>query len=548
MAYTETRTVGYGTRVGNSFKNIGTGFLMFIAGTILLWWNEGNYKKTADMLEEAQKATVEMPAINKVDSQFEGQLVYANGEAKTDDILQDPQYPVAGNYMHLKRNVEYYQWVEHKHEERRDKVGGGEEIKTTYTYKQEWVDEPVNSSNFKEGGHTNTQKVIVEDGELHAQNVTFGAYTFPEFFINSINNYSPAEVLSDEQLKNVLNGGQAINSMQQAQDSTIIDSLAGEVVGSNTPAPAPNTDAYTKKVNKEYEVNGNEIYYGNRSSVENGDVRITFEKVDPKAVVSILGKVQGNTFVRFKAKNGKTFARLEQGTVSSEEMYGHAESENDMLKWALRILGILIVVGGLKLMFSILGTLLKVIPFLSSVMNFGVGIICWVVGIVWSLLVIGVAWLFYRPVIGIIILAVAIGLIVLLAMRGKGKKAEADLNPVPVGAGQQQPMQQGGYPQQPMQQPMQPQQGGYPQQPMQPQQGGYPQQPMQQPQQGGYPQQPMQQGGYPQQPMQQGGYPEQTMQQPQQGGYPQQPMQQGGYPEQTMQQPQQGGYPQQPKQ
>lgn len=33
MAYTETTTTGYGTRVGNSFKSIGTGFVLLVAAT-----------------------------------------------------------------------------------------------------------------------------------------------------------------------------------------------------------------------------------------------------------------------------------------------------------------------------------------------------------------------------------------------------------------------------------------------------------------------------------------------------------------------------------
>ena len=37
MAYTETTTTGYGTLVGNSFKAIGSGILVFIIGTVLLW-------------------------------------------------------------------------------------------------------------------------------------------------------------------------------------------------------------------------------------------------------------------------------------------------------------------------------------------------------------------------------------------------------------------------------------------------------------------------------------------------------------------------------
>lgn len=40
MAYTETSYTGYGTRVKNSFKAIGTGFVLFLGGTALLWWNE----------------------------------------------------------------------------------------------------------------------------------------------------------------------------------------------------------------------------------------------------------------------------------------------------------------------------------------------------------------------------------------------------------------------------------------------------------------------------------------------------------------------------
>ena len=58
MAYTETTYTGYGTRVKNSFKAIGTGFMLFLAGTALLWWNEGRAVKTNDMLNEAEACIV----------------------------------------------------------------------------------------------------------------------------------------------------------------------------------------------------------------------------------------------------------------------------------------------------------------------------------------------------------------------------------------------------------------------------------------------------------------------------------------------------------
>ena len=187
MAYTETRTVGYGTRVGNSFKQIGTGFLLFIAGTVLLWWNEGNYKKTADMLEQAQEVTVEMNNITKVSPEFEGQLVWASGEAATQDVLQDDQFPVSGNYMHLKRDVQYYQWVEHAKEERKDKMGGSEEIVTTYTYTKQWSSSLEDSSSFEHAkGHENPADFAFPEESWLAEDVRVGAFAIPSDRVRAI--------------------------------------------------------------------------------------------------------------------------------------------------------------------------------------------------------------------------------------------------------------------------------------------------------------------------------------------------------------------------
>ena len=60
MAYQETEITGYGTRVKQSFKKIATGFTMFVGATVMLWMNEGDSVKTADMLEEAQGVCVAM--------------------------------------------------------------------------------------------------------------------------------------------------------------------------------------------------------------------------------------------------------------------------------------------------------------------------------------------------------------------------------------------------------------------------------------------------------------------------------------------------------
>ena len=75
--------------------------------------------------------------------------------------------------------------------------------------------------------------------------------------------------------------------------------------------------------------------------------------------------------------------------------------------------------------FGILVDLLKVLPFMADIVGLGVGLICKVLGLAWSLLIIAMAWLFYRPVIAGVLLAAIVALIVFLVKKGKdNKKAE----------------------------------------------------------------------------------------------------------------------------
>ena len=81
-------------------------------------------------------------------------------------------------------------------------------------------------------------------------------------------------------------------------------------------------------------------------------------------------------------------------------------------------------------MFSILPTLFKVLPFLGNIVGAGVGLVCTVFGAVWSLFIIAIGWLFFRPLIGILMLAVVIGGIWFLKKKAKEKKAaEAAIAP-----------------------------------------------------------------------------------------------------------------------
>ena len=202
---------------------------------------------------------------------------------------------------------------------------------------------------------------------------------------------------------------------------------------------------------------GNVVYIGRNPNVpEVGDVRITFTK-DMPSKVSIIAKIVGDTFTYYKARNGYKLDLLYMGENTAEEMFDSEHATNKLILWILRILGVLIIIGGLRSIVSIVPTLLKVLPFLGQIVETGLGVVCGIVGLVWSLIIIAIAWLRYRPVLGICLLVVAGLLIFYLVRRSKKKKAAKAGSPDP----QEAPAPEIQIPQY--------QQGAQPQQPEQPQ-------------------------------------------------------------------------------
>jgi hypothetical protein len=350
---------------------------MFIAATILLWWNEGRAVKTSKMLKAAETECVDVASVASLDPALEGKLIHATAVAQTDEILTDPTYGISVNAIRLVRAVEYYQWVQHEESETKDKVGGGQETTTTYTYTKEWVGDPIDSGTFKDPDYQsrNFVRTTVPDNTVTADKVAFGAYVLPPAMVGAI----PASA------------------------------------SVNVPASLGNgIDTF---------VEGDTVYYGEHPQTPAiGDVRVRFTEA-VGGTASVLGQVTGNTFEPFTHKNGKSLMVLQMGEHSQESMFESEKSANKMWLWILRILGIILVVAGLRSMFSIVVAILKILPPLAAVGELGIKLVTGVVGVVWSLLVILIAWVAYRPLLAIG-LAVAIAVLVYYLI-SKSKQAEA---------------------------------------------------------------------------------------------------------------------------
>ena len=446
--HTVTTSKSWFERLGNSFGGIIFGIILFIVGTILLWWNEGNFVKTQTALNEAQGVVQKLENINTVDSANNGQLVHATGLATTQDILEDPIFGISTNAIRFERTAEYYQWVEDSKSETRQKLGGGEETVTTYSYRQDWAKNPVESSRFNSPDarteHKNTVLATFEDFKTQAENVKFGAYRLPKFLIDSISGVESLTVELSDGVFEKLNlqtvpSDLLIASLPVFETSTQPKSEVpvqgvlnfGDEDDKSAIAPVTPTTA-PSSLPQWVHISGSTVYLGQSPAQPNvGDIRVSFKRTKPDNEVSLIAKLIGETFESFVAKNGKTVSMLSMGTHSAESMFEAAHASNTMWTWILRFVGVFLVCMSISMMLAPLSVFASVVPFLGKLVGIGTGLVSILFGMAWSLLIIALAWLFYRPLIAILILAVAGGLIWLLYSKlGSGKAGSKEVGQV----------------------------------------------------------------------------------------------------------------------
>lgn len=87
---------------------------LLIGSVYMLFWNEGEYLRVAQALDEAEPQVQQVENVESPAPELEGKLVFMRGQAATKDVLRDETYGVETNAIVLKRSVQYAQWVEKK--------------------------------------------------------------------------------------------------------------------------------------------------------------------------------------------------------------------------------------------------------------------------------------------------------------------------------------------------------------------------------------------------------------------------------------------------
>ncbi|XP_025763084.1 transmembrane protein 43 isoform X3 [Oreochromis niloticus] len=268
-----------------------------------------------------------------------------------------------------------YQWVEY-HESRDYQENGETKTETTYTYNTEWKSELVNSRNFdKEIGHQNPSAMAVESVMVVSPEVRTGPLILSKGLVEQINNFQTLSL--------------------------------GDF-------PVFNLDPFLS-IHDDY------FYHTtNPRRPEVGDVRVRFSfaglssdnsRHGPAQTVSIVAMQRGEQLLPFKTKSGDTLEILYLEELSAEEVFAREHQSNSMKTWGLRAAGWALMFLGIQLSMQIIYTLVDWVPVLRELVSIGLKIFALCVSSSLSLIVIGVGWFFYRPLV-----AVALGALAVLPM------------------------------------------------------------------------------------------------------------------------------------
>ncbi len=381
MAYTKVTRQSWLSRIGGAIKGVFFGIILVVVAFPLLFINEGRAVRRHKTLKEGAGMAVTISPDN-VDSSYNGQLVHVTGFATTEEELSDREFGVSVNAIHLKRDVEMYQWRETSKTETRTRTGGSQERITTYTYDKGWSSTLINSDNFAEQdpSRINPKTMPYQSREWSANIVTMGAFRLPSSMVNRISNYTRLDIASDVPVPEALAG-----------QATIHD--AGYYFGHNPTVP------------------------------EVGDLRIRFSAVHPTDV-SIVAAQAGNTFETFTTPGtGGTISLLQVGVHSADAMFQAAQAANRALMWILRLVGFIMFMVGFTMIFAPMKVVADVLPIMGKVVGAGTGMIALLLSGTLSFFVISIAWVFYRPLIGIPLLILAVVFAVVAIKKLKEAKA-----------------------------------------------------------------------------------------------------------------------------
>lgn len=393
MSVTKVETQSWFLRLKQSVMGVLVGLGLLLAMLMLLFWNEGRAVKTARGLSQGASDLV-MASPQQVDPALESKLVYLVGEPLAPVPLHDAQTGVSAPGLRLQRKVEMYQWVQDSQSKQEVALGGTQTTTTQYSYNAQWREQAVDSSRFEQAAQYSNPAMALRGESFLADGVQLGSWALDAPVLGQLGTGQAYPVSQYD-----------LVALQHAIGPQLpVQLVDGQIhVGANPQAPAV------------------------------GDYRISYSLV-PVQALSIIGRQSGHGIRPWQADSGSQVLMVQMGVVAAEQMFSQAHSGNSSMTWIFRALGTLLLVIAINMVLGPLSVAASVLPVLSRVLAMGTGLIATCVGVALSVFTMALAWIFYRPLLALAIIAVGIALVVAVVMLIGKRRRQLVAMPPPVSA------------------------------------------------------------------------------------------------------------------
>ncbi len=378
----KVRRQSYGNKLATSMIGAIIGIIMFLGSFVVLYYNEGR-ENLGKIAATAKEVTNNSQAKSE-------ELICFKGIIDTSDYAEDT-YLVNDEYVYIERRVEMYAYVETKHTDKKDNLGGSSTITESYTYKLEWSTNPTTTPNFNgdanekpsitnENAYNNRIETMPKSATYQSSNIQVGEYPIADSV-----ELSGAKELGINEFK--------VN-LATLPNAVISEKYILQSMGENP----------------------------SFSSFKEGDIRISFNIIKAGGNGIVFGAFSSGTITKFITPKGKSLLRLFSGVDTKAEAVSIFEKEHKTMTWILRLIGFILMFAGLMAMSNPITEFVSVIPIFSKVSKFAFSIIALIISLILTTLTILLSMILHNFWLAIALVAVIV-LLVIVVITQKRKKA-----------------------------------------------------------------------------------------------------------------------------
>mmetsp|Transcript_60491 Transcript_60491/g.107807 ORF Transcript_60491/g.107807 Transcript_60491/m.107807 type:complete len:517 (+) Transcript_60491:61-1611(+) len=433
---TETEYQNWFSRMGDAFISVVVGILLIIFSIPCMWVNERRAARFESLIKVGESECISV-GHDKAKDDNRGRLVHVSGaNAEGKKPLQDERFAsfkLDSKCLKIVSSVEAYQWVQKEtKEKRRDNMGGGETTVTTYTYSKAWKGERIDSKSFKERGYENRlAKMEISLGVMTktCSVVHYGeAFQLPEEMVNQLDNYEDASPIIGSQVQDFTKHGEYYyfpskrTSEPQVGDMRVTFKYIPDgpvtALGLQVEDPKLQRDSllpfrlvsrgYCCCAASEEQVKSLQIKEGKKSPDDlYADDKVNCGPLD-LCFYCCVGICNIVTYF-FSGLAPPQVYHLFAGDLDVAACWKKIAVQAGTQKWMLRVVAWLMMLMGLMMCFQPVFTAIDIIPFLgkylSSFVWLATFICAFVLTLAISALVMSLAYLIYRPLLGLFYLA-----------------------------------------------------------------------------------------------------------------------------------------------